>query len=92
MRNRQPPAVRVGNKGYTKKISKHGRIRCQAYCYNERRFYGKPDKQFGTYEMDVQVPHSVHSEIQKEGHIQSVSIRLARNNPNSVQVQRSRDA
>ena len=41
--------------------------------------------------MDVQVPHSVHSEIQKEGHIQSVSSRLARNNPNSVQVQGSRD-
>ena len=41
--------------------------------------------------MDVQVPHSVHSEIQKEGHIQSVSSRLARNNPNSVQVQGSRN-
>ena len=41
--------------------------------------------------MDVQVPHSVHSEIQNKGHIQSVSSRLARNNPNSVQVQESRD-
>ena len=36
--------------------------------------------------MDVQIPHSAHSEIQKKGHIQSVSSRLARNNPNSVQV------
>ncbi len=51
-----------------------------------RRFYGKPDKQFGTYKMDVQVSHSVHTEVQKEDHIQPVSSGLARDNPNLVQV------
>ena len=41
--------------------------------------------------MDVQIPHSVHTEIQKENNLQSVQSELARNHKDAMQVQGSRN-
>ena len=48
-------------------------------------------RKFSTYEMDVQVSHSVHTKIQKESNIWTVQSGPARNNKNTMQIQRSRN-
>ena len=45
--------MRVGKKSYTKKdLSKYNK-EVQAYCTKKGEMYGKPNKQSGTYQMDV---------------------------------------
>jgi len=35
----------------------------QVYCRKKGEMYGKPNKQSGAYQMDVQVPYRVYSEV-----------------------------
>ena len=83
--------MRVGNKSYTKISPIDYNKDVQAYCRKKGEMYGKPNKQSGAYQMGVQVPHRVYSEIPQESNLQSAAGRHKGYNPNTVQVQGSRN-
>ena len=45
--------MRVGKKSYTKNHLSMYNKGVQAYCTKKGEMYGKPNKQSGTYQMDV---------------------------------------
>ena len=50
--------------------------------------YGKPNEQFGAYQMGVQVSHCIYTEVSQEDSIQPIQGKPARHHTDAVKIQR----
>ena len=93
MRNRKPRAMHVVTKEFITKPTSMLEWDCSSPRKSRKvGLHAESNKFTIAHEMDVQIPHRLHTEVQKEGDIWTVQRRPAGNNTDTLQVQGHRNS